>query len=43
MIEAMIVDAIRSPIGRHNGILSSVRPDDLLAEVFKRLVGAHRP
>ena len=37
MIEAMIVDAIRSPIGRHNGILSSVRPDDLLAEVFRAL------
>jgi acetyl-CoA acetyltransferase family protein len=37
MIEAMIVDAIRSPIGKHNGILSSVRPDDLLAEVFRAL------
>ena len=37
MIEVMIVDAVRSPIGKHNGILSSVRPDDLLAEVFRAL------
>jgi acetyl-CoA acetyltransferase family protein len=36
--DVVIVDAIRSPIGRHNGALSSVRPDDLLAEVLKALV-----
>jgi acetyl-CoA acetyltransferase family protein len=36
--EAVIVDAVRSPIGRHNGALSSVRPDDLLADVLKQLV-----
>jgi len=34
----VIVDAVRSPIGRHNGALSSVRPDDLLATVLKTLV-----
>ena len=39
MTEVVIVDAVRSDIGRHNGALSSVRPDDLLAEVFKALVG----
>jgi len=38
MREVVIVDAVRSPIGRHNGALSSVRPDDLLAEVLKALV-----
>jgi 3-oxoadipyl-CoA thiolase len=38
MTEVVIIDAIRSPIGRHNGGLSSVRPDDLLAEVLKALM-----
>ena len=36
--EVVIVEAVRSPIGKHNGRLSSVRPDDLLAEVLKGLV-----
>lgn len=36
--EVVIIDAVRSPIGKHNGRLSSVRPDDLLAEVLKGLV-----
>ena len=40
MPEAVIVEAVRTPIGRHNGILKTVRPDDLgaliLAEVVKR-------
>ena len=34
----VIVEAVRSPIGKHNGALSSVRPDDLLAAVFRALV-----
>jgi acetyl-CoA acetyltransferase family protein len=38
MKEVVIIDAVRSPIGRHNGALSSVRPDDLLAEVLKALM-----
>ncbi len=38
MKEVVIIDAVRSAIGRHNGGLSSVRPDDLLAEVLKGLV-----
>jgi len=38
MREVVIVDAVRSPVGRHNGTLSGVRPDDLLAEVLKGLV-----
>lgn len=38
MREIVIIDAVRSPIGRVGGALSSVRPDDLLAEVLKALV-----
>ena len=37
MREVVIVDGVRSPVGKHNGGLSSVRPDDLLAEVLKGL------
>ncbi len=33
-----IVDAIRTPIGRYGGSLSTVRPDDLLAHVIKALL-----
>ncbi|UCD42184.1 MAG: acetyl-CoA C-acyltransferase, partial [Chloroflexota bacterium] len=36
--EVVIIDGVRSPIGRHNGALSSVRPDDLLADVLRALV-----
>ena len=36
--DAWIVDAVRSPIGRHGGVLSGVRPDDLGATVVKALV-----
>ena len=38
MREVVIIDAIRSPIGRAGGALSSVRPDDLLADVLKGLI-----
>jgi 3-oxoadipyl-CoA thiolase len=38
MKQAFICDAIRTPIGRYGGSLSSVRPDDLLALVIKTLV-----
>ena len=40
MKEAVIVAAVRTPIGRHGGALSAVRPDDMaalvIAEVVKR-------
>ena len=40
MAEAVIVESVRTPIGRHGGILKNVRADDLaalvLAEVVKR-------
>ncbi|MFJ7953046.1 acetyl-CoA C-acyltransferase [Lysinibacillus sp. NPDC096418] len=38
MSEVVIVDAVRTPIGRYKGALKSVRPDDLAAIVIKALV-----
>ena len=38
MNEALICDAIRTPIGRYGGALSSVRPDDLAAIVLRELM-----
>jgi acetyl-CoA acyltransferase len=35
MKEAFICDAIRTPVGRYGGALSSVRPDDLLAHAIR--------
>lgn len=36
--DAYIVDAVRTPIGRHGGVLAEVRPDDLAGLVVKALV-----
>lgn len=36
--EVYIVDAVRTPIGKFAGALSSVRPDDLLTHVIKALM-----
>lgn len=38
MREVVIVDAVRTPIGRYNGALKDVRPDDLGAAVIKALI-----
>ncbi len=38
MREAWIVDAVRTPIGRHGGGLAPVRPDDLAALTIEALV-----
>jgi 3-oxoadipyl-CoA thiolase len=38
MREAWIVDAVRTPIGRHGGGLASVRPDDLAALAIEALI-----
>ncbi|WP_024118801.1 thiolase family protein [Thermus thermophilus] len=38
MPEAWIVEAVRTPIGKHGGALASVRPDDLLAHALSALV-----
>jgi acetyl-CoA acetyltransferase family protein len=40
-MDAYIVDAVRSPIGRRNGTLSAVRGDDLAAQVLNALVSRH--
>jgi len=37
MTEAFICDAVRTPIGRYGGALSSVRTDDLAAHVVREL------
>jgi len=37
MPEAYIVDAVRTPVGKRNGMLSSVHPTDLSAHVLKAL------
>src|SRR5476649_1655489 len=36
--EAVIVDALRTPMGRYGGALAHVRPDDLAAVAIKALV-----
>ena len=38
MAEAVILSAVRTPIGRYGGALSDVRPDDLAARVIKEAV-----
>ncbi|OBY32203.1 thiolase family protein [Mycolicibacter kumamotonensis] len=39
MAEAVIVEAVRSPIGKRNGGLSGVHPAELSAQVLNELVG----
>ncbi len=38
MTDAFIVDAVRTPIGRHGGALAGVRPDDLAAHALRSLM-----
>lgn len=38
MGDALIIDAVRSPIGRRNGALSGIRGDELCAQVLNGLV-----
>ncbi len=38
MREVVIIDGVRTPIGRHGGALASVRPDDLLAHTYESLM-----
>lgn len=38
MKEAVIVEALRSPMGRHGGILKNLRTDDLAAYVITKLI-----
>jgi 3-oxoadipyl-CoA thiolase len=41
MSVAYLCDALRTPIGRYGGQLSSVRPDDLAAQVLRSLLARH--
>ena len=38
MRDSYIIDAVRTPIGRHGGALASVRPDDLAATAIEGLL-----
>jgi 3-oxoadipyl-CoA thiolase len=38
MRDAVIIEAVRTPIGKYAGILRDLRPDDLLAHVIAKLV-----
>jgi acetyl-CoA acetyltransferase family protein len=37
--DVFVLDAVRTPIGRHGGALAGVRPDDLAATVIAELIG----
>ena len=36
--DVVVIDAVRTPIGRYGGVLANVRPDDLAAIVIKAIV-----
>jgi 3-oxoadipyl-CoA thiolase len=38
MNNVFVIDAIRTPVGKYGGALSTIRPDDLLAHVIKVLL-----
>jgi acetyl-CoA C-acetyltransferase/3-oxo-5,6-didehydrosuberyl-CoA/3-oxoadipyl-CoA thiolase len=38
MKEAVIVEAVRTPMGRHSGILKEIRTDDLAAHIIAKLI-----
>ena len=42
MPDAVIIDALRTPIGRFRGVLKDVRPDDLAGHSIARLVERNR-
>jgi len=39
--DALIIDAVRSPIGKRNGALSAIRGDELAGQVLNALVARH--
>src|SRR5438093_240654 len=39
--DALIIDAVRSPIGKRNGTLASIRGDELAAQVLNGLLARH--
>jgi 3-oxoadipyl-CoA thiolase len=42
MTDAVVVEAVRTPVGRHGGVLKDVRPDDLAALVLKEVAARAR-
>jgi acetyl-CoA acyltransferase len=38
MPEVVICDALRTPVGKHGGILKNIRPDDMAALVLEKIV-----
>ncbi len=42
MKNAVILDAVRTPIGKRNGALKDWRPDDLMGHLLKELVNKHQ-
>ena len=38
MREVVVIDAVRTAVGRHAGSLSTIRPDDLAAVAIKAAV-----
>ena len=38
MKTAYVIDAVRTPIGKYGGVLSNIRPDDLLAHVIRTIL-----
>src|SRR6266487_1601340 len=41
MGDALILDAVRSPIGKRNGTLASIRGDELAAQILNGLLARH--
>jgi 3-oxoadipyl-CoA thiolase len=42
MRDVFVIDAVRTPIGKYGGALSTVRPDDLLAFIIKELLARNK-
>ena len=42
MLNAYIYEGLRTPIGRHGGVLAKVRPDDMLGEAIKAVMKVTR-
>jgi len=41
MLDAYLYGGLRSPFGRHGGVLAALRPDDLAAQVTRAVVARH--
>jgi acetyl-CoA acetyltransferase len=41
MPDALVIDAVRSPIGRRHGTLAAIRGDELAGQVLNALVARH--